>query len=128
MFFAASNSVSGRENNHRAARPNELEMTMTDFEKAKLPESRWEHVDHSEAYTSASGMISISTLRLKVPGGWIYKTTEWNDVAVWKGDAEQANYPARYNVSVCFVPEREVYQGVFPDAQRGLYINAAIKE
>jgi hypothetical protein len=47
---------------------------------------QWEHVD-----VSNFGGVYVSTWRLVVPGGWLYKVTEWDD--------EQ-----HYTVKICFVP------------------------
>lgn len=65
------------------------------------PIGQWEYIDRSQAYTTVSGMITISTWRLKVPGGWVYKITEWNN----ESQMEKPEYTPRYDILVCFVPE-----------------------
>jgi hypothetical protein len=49
---------------------------------------RWEPVDASSVVPN----IRIRTQRLSVPGGWLYKVSEyWDD--------------EHFNISVCFVPD-----------------------
>jgi hypothetical protein len=40
--------------------------------------SNWERVDHSTAFTS-QGDTRVTTWRLRVQNGWLYKVTEWDD-------------------------------------------------
>jgi hypothetical protein len=53
--------------------------------------SRWEQIDLGIAPT-AQGHMNISTWRLAVPSGWIYKVTEWDE-------------EGHYTVQICFVPK-----------------------
>ena len=52
--------------------------------------TRWELVDRSSGWT-AFGDLQISTWRLKIDGGWLYKVTEWDE-------------DGHYTLQVCFVP------------------------
>jgi hypothetical protein len=52
---------------------------------------KWEHVDYGIARTS-QGHTTITVWRLAVPGGHLYKTTEWDE-------------SGHYTVQVCFVSE-----------------------
>jgi hypothetical protein len=53
--------------------------------------TNWEKVEHSSGF-AAGGDLHVSTWRLRVPGGWLYKVTEWDE-----------DHPRR--MGVCFVPE-----------------------
>jgi hypothetical protein len=51
--------------------------------------TRWELVGRSSGWT-AFGNLNVSTWRLKIEGGWLYKVTEWD------GDGH-------FTLQVCFV-------------------------
>lgn len=52
--------------------------------------TNWEYVDRSSGFTG-NGILAVSTWRLKVPGGWIYKIYEQDE-----------DHPPR--ITTCFVP------------------------
>jgi hypothetical protein len=52
--------------------------------------TRWEQVDRSAGWATG-GSLHVSTWRLRVPRGWLYKVTEWDE--------------AHHTVQLCFVPE-----------------------
>jgi hypothetical protein len=54
--------------------------------------TRWEFVGRSSGWT-AFGKLCISTWRLKVDGGWLYKVTEWDE-------------DGHFVIQVCFAPEQ----------------------
>jgi hypothetical protein len=53
--------------------------------------TRWEQVDRSAGWATG-GQLHVSTWRLRVPGGWLYKVAEWDEDR-W------------HNVQLCFVPQ-----------------------
>src|SRR5262245_24711025 len=53
--------------------------------------SNWEHVDYSTAFT-AQGHKQVSTWRLRISNGWLYKVTEWDE-------------EKHFVVQVCFAPD-----------------------
>lgn len=67
-----------------------------------MAKAEWKtvRVDKRSTETSAD---NDHLQRLRVPGGWIYKTTDWS---LMKGSDQTPRFES-INVSICFVPRPE---------------------
>jgi hypothetical protein len=70
---------------------------LSDHNEPQLARTKWEQVDRSNGHAGGAGDIQISTWRLPVPGGWLYKITEQNF-------GHLNDEPDRYDIKVVFVP------------------------